>query len=221
LRSLQELTEQLLLEVALATEGNLNQIVRATLVAEGAGLYYRPGWVTQVARSWRDAGCLELRAHLEGDVSVQITARGMQVAETLAHKHGFALHELMAQRRATGKPTLLLKDTPASESVVRLQGSEASAELCRALPEIIEWLQEETVLTQEGDMKAQRLSELHAGTIILKGPQTSAGVLEALVLVPLRWVADRTADHALERVVVAALTAAISLAATATRSGRG
>lgn len=172
-------------------------------VAEGAGLQYREGWVRKVANYFDDygyvRGAFTLGGGVDGGLSVLLTAEGLEEAERLMAETETS--EIVGQHPEAA--------VPASDRYVELDHNSAEyREATEAVLAVIERVRSDNQYgATEPDDKEQRLSELAAGSTLLKSVRVRVTAVTAVLLAPLTYLAAKFLDTAVGEAASAALNA--------------
>jgi hypothetical protein len=140
-----EFVEELLIEIAFATEATPDRSADPQKVADNAALKYRPGWVRQACKAMKDYGFIELDEALgggpDGHLHARLTGYGIEEAERLAAERAFDLFEEMEERAQRSQSAAQAQpgSAPASDRIVRIDhNATAFKEIDTRLDQVIE-----------------------------------------------------------------------------------
>lgn len=170
-------------------------------VAEGAGLQYREGWVGKAADYFDKYGYVSdaftMGGGVDGGLSVQLTAEGLEEAERLMAETGVG--GLVGQHSEAA--------APASDRYVELDhNSREYQEATEAVERVIERVRSDNEYSAtDPEDKEQRLAELEAGSTLLKSVRVRVTAVTAVLLSPLMYLAAKFLDTAVGEAASAAL----------------
>lgn len=207
--SYRDFKELLLIELALAANGDTTRPKKASDLAAMVRGQYSSSWVREAARQLKEEGWANL-SNFGGDSFLGITGRGLEAAEEFGTKHGFPeLHEEAEERQAA---QVMEIDHPPAPAIVTLDRStDAFKALDAEMAKVIAELRSSNSLGADVPAEtSQRIAELEAGRKLLDAEQIDKGLVERLMLAPLRWIALKASEVTVKKAVELALSAVAS-----------
>lgn len=211
--SYREFKDELLLRIAVLTNGETNKFVNPEDAAGQIEEKYSPTWVMSAATELRDSGYLTGQTFLSGGGSYALLGPGLDRAEEVAGERATDLYELIDEANALPLADdegntltddqgnrLVFQVDPwerLAPHVVRVDHlSEDYKALDRALQDQIEIMRGNNAVMAESAEGRQRLTELEAGKILIKADQADGNLVKRVLLPALRYLLEKAADEA-------------------------
>lgn len=210
--SYREFKDELLLRIAVATNGDTNKFVNPQDAAKQIEEKYSPTWVMSAAKELSDSGYLTGQAFISGGGSYALLGPGLERAEEVAGERATDLYELIDEANAVpiadDRGNTLTTDqgdhlvyqvdpweTLPTNLVQIDQLSEDYKALDRALQDQIDVMRGNNALMAESAEGRQRLSELEAGKILIRNDQADGNLVKRVLLPALRFLLEKSADE--------------------------
>lgn len=218
--SYREFKDELLLRIAVATNGETNKFVNPQDAAQQIEENYGPTWVMSAAKDLSDSGYLTGQSFLSGGGSYAMLGPGLERAEEVAGERATDLYELIDEANAVPLADdqgntltddkgnrLVYQVDPWDQietSVVKIDHlSPDFKSLDRALRDQIDVLRGDNALLAEDAEAGQRLAELEAGKALLRADQADASLVKRLLIPSLTWFSKKVGDETVSTAIQA------------------
>lgn len=210
--SFREFKDELLLNIAIMTEGETNRFISPTDAAGRIMERYSETWIMSASEELRSMGYLHGQAFLSGDGMFALTGAGLEHAEEIAETRAADLYELIDEPSAvplahdqgealtSDQSYQLVHDSYPSVdvkvSIIKIDHlSPDFKSLDRALRDHIEIFRGNNELLAQSPEAGRLLAELEAGQALLKVDEADRNVLRRLLLPALTWFAKMARDE--------------------------
>ncbi len=218
--SYREFKDELLLRIAVATNGETNKFVNPQDAAQQIEENYSPTWVMSAAKELSDSGYLTGQTFLSGGGSYALLGPGLERAEEVAGERATDLYELIDEANAfplADDQSNTLTDDKGNRlvyqvdpwdqietSIVKIDHlSPDFKSLDRALRDQIDVLRGDNALLAEDAEAGQRLAELEAGKALLRADQADASLVKRLLIPSLTWFSKKVGDETVSTAIQA------------------
>jgi hypothetical protein len=214
--SFKDFKEELLMAIAITTEGKPTVQMEAMEVAQLRNLTFREGWLRQAVKSLEDLGHISVAMFMGGGenlgMRVRITGKGLEEAEELFEKAGFDLDEAIDEYAAekNGTPPSVI---PAADRIVRIDHNSRQYDEVKDKIETVENAarMNNSLNSNHSDELGQRLAEIEAGKKLLAAPLTNTTLIKSLLFPALKWIGEKIADNIIAAIIAPLLLVLLTL----------
>jgi hypothetical protein len=206
--SFRDFKDQLLVAIAIEAKAEPTSQLTPSDVAAARALSYRNGWLRQAVKSLENLGYIDARYYLgggeDGGMMVQITGSGLEVAEELCNRSGIDLYQEVDELNQIKSPsTNFGVEIPASDRIVLLDhNSDPIKSIQEKVVEVFDAAKSSNSLSANNLNEAeQNIAELKAGHEIIKAHQAEIGLIQRLIVKPLKWLLSTVADTSLKELI--------------------
>lgn len=202
--SYREFRDELLLSIAIMTQGETNKFVNPEDASRRIRETYSPSWQMSAVKDLRDDGYLTGKTFISGGGSYALLGAGLERAEEIANEQATDLYDLIEEADAASLPDGL--DNRFGEHGNTWEGSETDVikidhlspdfrSLDRALRDHIEIFRGNNELLADSPEARRHLAELEAGKALLKADEADRSLVKKLLLPALTWFVRMARDE--------------------------